>query len=53
MTCNFCKNGNMEWCLTSCYSDTFKCKSCGAIVEIKQNKYSLNKFQTVWNNQTK
>jgi len=39
----------MEWCLTNCYNDTFKCKNCGTTVEIKQNKELLTEFLMVWN----
>jgi len=48
MTCNYCKNHNMEWCLTNCYNDTFKCKNCGATVEIRQNTDLLTEFLMVW-----
>ena len=48
MTCNYCKNNNMSWCLSGCYNDTFKCPNCGTTVEIRQNKYLLTKFLMVW-----
>jgi len=53
MTCIYCKNNNMTWCLTSCYTDTFKCPNCGATIEIKQKRDLLTEFLTVWDNQSK
>ena len=53
MTCNFCKNGNMTWCLTNCYSDTFKCKNCESTLEIKQNKDLFTDFIMVWSKSNK
>jgi len=53
MTCNYCKNNNMSWCLTNCYNDTFKCKNCEATVEIRQNSYLLTEFLMVWKYQSK
>jgi len=48
MTCIYCEDNNMEWCLSGCYSDTFKCKNCKVTVEIKQNRDLLTEFLMVW-----